>query len=71
MERSERNEIVDIVKSEIKKYYKDTLDDEVEKYLQKTTSKTRKEIIEIIKKSLESAFKMFWVKRDFWKTDIK
>lgn len=66
-----KKEVVDIVKSEIKKYVDDSLDKEIKKHLKKTTSESRKEMIETIKKAIESAFKVFWIKRDFWKTDIK
>lgn len=71
MTDSHRKEIVDIVNSEIKKFAKDTLDKEMKNILQKTSSQSRKELIDTIKNALEAAFKVLWIKRDFWKTDIK
>jgi hypothetical protein len=67
----DKSEILDIVKDEIRKFKESSLDSEVSKIMKQGSSKTRKELIDSIKNSLESAFKMFWVKRDFWKTDIK
>ena len=71
MNRTERSDIVDIVKSEIKKFVEDGLDKEMQKTMKNTNSQARKEMVELMKKGLESAFKVFWIKRDFWKTDIK
>jgi len=71
MERTDRNEIIDIVQSEIKSFVKDSLDKEMKDILKKSSSQSRKELINTIKNSLEAAFKVFWIKRDFWKTDIK
>lgn len=71
MAKSDKNEIVNIVKCEIKNYVSDSLDDEIKKNLHNKSSKSRKELINTIKDSLEAAFKVFWFKRDFWKTDIK
>ena len=66
-----KNEIKDIVVDEIRKFTVDNLDKEVSRLLRNSSSKSRDEIISIIKSSLESAFKTLWQKRDFWKTDIK
>lgn len=71
MEKSDKDEVAKIVQSELKKFVKDELDKEMEKILHKKSSKSRQELIDTIKDSLESAFKILWVKRDFWKTDIK
>jgi len=71
MTKSDKNDIVNIVKSEIKNFVSDSLDDEIKKNLHNKSSKSRKELINTIKDSLEAAFKVFWFKRDFWKTDIK
>lgn len=71
MNRTDRTEVEDIIKSEIKKFYSDSLDKEMAKVLHDTNSKSRKEVVNTIKNGLEAAFKVFWVKRDFWKTDIK
>ena len=71
MTNPEKKEIIDIVKSEIKNFAQDTMDKEVKKILQNKSSQSRKELIDTIKNSLESAFKVLWIKRDFWKTDIK
>lgn len=71
MTKPEKNEIVDIVRDELKKFVNDSLDDDIKNALQKSTSKSRKELIQTIKDSLEAAFKVLWIKRDFWKTDIR
>lgn len=71
MKRSERSDIVDIVKSEIKKFVEDSMEKEMGKVLKNTNSQARKEIVILMKNGLEAAFKVFWIKRDFWKTDIK
>lgn len=71
MEKSERDEIVKIVQSELKKFVNDELDKEMKSVLQKSTSKSRKEMVDTIKDAMEAAFKILWIKRDFWKTDIK
>lgn len=64
-------EVKSIVKDEINKFFKDSLDREINKILSSKSSLTRKEMIETIKNSLENVYKNLWVKRDFWKSDIK
>ena len=66
-----RNEVKDIVKDEIKKYYNDSLDKEVKKIMSKSNSQTRGEMVSIIKNAMEAVYKVLWQKRDFWKTDIR
>ena len=64
-------EVKKIVNSEIKKLISDSLDKEVKKVLAKNNSQTRAELIKTIKDSMEAVYKVLWVKRDFWKTDIR
>jgi hypothetical protein len=71
MNRTDRNEIESIVKSEIKKFLDDSLDKEVKKVVARSNTQTRNELVSLIKDSLESVYKMLWMKRDFWKHDIK
>lgn len=71
MKKSEKDEVVKIVKSELKKFASDELDKEIKKLLEKSNTGSRKEMIQAIKDAMEAAFKLLWVKRDFWKTDIK
>ena len=71
MNRTERSDIVDVVKSEIKKFVNDSMDKEMKKVLHKSDSAARKEMVSLLRNGLESAFKIFWIKKDFWKTDIK
>lgn len=66
-----KKDVEDIVAREIEKYYKDSFDDKMKRVLKKSNSESRKEIVETIKDALEAAFKMFWYKRNFWKSDIK
>jgi hypothetical protein len=65
------DEIKKIINSEISKFINDSLDKEVKKIMVKSNSQTRSEMIDTIKNSLEAVYKMLWVKRDFWKTDIR
>jgi len=65
-----KSDVTDIVKKEIKKFIDSELDKEASKILH-AKSKTRDELIKTIKDSLEAVYKMLWVKRDFWKSDIR
>jgi hypothetical protein len=67
----DKTEVKAIVDDEIKKFISDSLDKEITKILKGSNSTTRVELIKTIKNALESVYKMLWVKRDFWKTDIK
>ena len=67
----DKTEVKAIVDDEIKKFISDSLDKEITKILKGSNSMTRMELIKTIKDALESVYKMLWVKRDFWKTDIK
>ena len=71
MTSPDKKEVVDIVNSEIKKFKSDHLDKEMKKYIASSNSQSRKELVSLIKDSLEAVYKMLWMKRDFWKTDIK
>jgi hypothetical protein len=66
-----KKDVQDIVAREIEKYYRDSFDDKIKDVLKKSNSASRKEIVDTIKDALEAAFKMFWYKREFWKSDIK
>ena len=66
-----RNEVKDIVKDEMNKFFNDSLDKEIRKIMSKSNSQTRSEMISIIKNALEAVYKVLWQKRDFWKTDIR
>jgi hypothetical protein len=66
-----KNDVKAIVNDEIKKYISSSLDNEMKKVLQSSNSKTRDEMIVTIKKALESVYKTLWVKRDFWKSEIR
>ena len=67
----DKADVTSIVKDEIAKYVKDALDKEVSALMRSNNSKTRAEMLSTIKNAMESVYKMLWVKRDFWKTDIK
>lgn len=64
-------EIEKIVNDEINKFVNDLLDKKIKEIIAKKSSATRGELVELTKDALESVYKMLWVKRDFWKTDIK
>ena len=66
-----KEEIKKIVNDEIGKFINDSLDKEMKKILHASNSGTRRELIDTIKDSMEAVYKMLWMKRDFWKTDIK
>ena len=67
----DEKQIKDIINSEIKKFVNDSLDAEMKKLLHSSNSKSRAELITSIKDSLEAVYKMLWVKKEFWKSDIK
>jgi len=67
----DKDEIKKIVNDEIRKFFNDSLDKETAKVLHASNSKTRGELIDTIKDSMEAIVKVLWQKRDFWKTDVK
>lgn len=67
----DKNEVKEIVNSEIKKFVDDSLDKEMKKILRNSNSQSRDEMINTIKNAMESVYKMLWQKKDFWKADIK
>jgi len=67
----DKQDVKAIVNDEIKKFVNDSLDGEIKKVLAKSSSKSRAEVVSIIKNGMEAVYKMLWQKRDFWKTDIK
>lgn len=58
-------------KDEMNKFVGDNLDKEMAKKIHDKNSKSRAEIVSLVKDALESVFKLLWMKKDFWKTDIK
>jgi len=64
-------EVKDIVNSEIKNFVNDSLDAEMKKILHSSGSKSRPELITTIKDAMEAVYKVLWMKRDFWKSDIR
>ena len=67
----DKQDVKAIVNDEIKKFHNDSLDNEIKKIMSKSNSRTRAEMITIIKDALEAVYKVLWQKRDFWKTDIR
>jgi hypothetical protein len=67
----DKNEVKEIVKNEIKIFVGDSLDKEMKKILHNSNSQTRQELITTIKNAMEAVYKMLWVKKDFWRNDIK
>lgn len=65
-----KQEIKGIINDEIKKFVSDSLDNEIKKNLKKSNSQSRREAIAMIKDAMEAVYKMLWLKRDFWKSDI-
>lgn len=67
----EKNDVEKIVNDEIKKFVNDSLDKEIKKILHSSNSHSRAELINTIKDALEAVYKMLWMKKDFWRSDIK
>ena len=67
----DKDDVKEIVKSEIKKFVDDSLDKEVKKILRNSNSQTRSELVDAIRNAFDSVYKVLWQKKDFWKTDIK
>lgn len=67
----DENRVKKIIGDEIKKFVNDSLDKEVKKVLHSTNSQSREEMISTIKNAMEAVYKMLWVKKDFWKSDIR
>lgn len=67
----DKTEVTAIVRDEVKKFVNDSLDKEIAKIMHTSNSKTRAELISTIKDAMEAVYKMLWVKKDFWKSDIK
>ena len=66
-----KTEVREIINDELKKFIVNDLDREIKKIMKNSSSQTRTELIDTIKNSIESVYKILWQKRDFWKTDIK
>ena len=66
-----KSEVKEIVKSEVKNVLSSNLDGEMKNILKRSSSDSRKELIQIIKDAMEAVYKVLWMKRDFWKSDIK
>jgi len=67
----DNGEVKKIVNDEIKKFVNDALDKEMKKIVHNSSSQTRAELITTIKDALEAVYKMLWVKKEFWKSDIR
>lgn len=67
----DKQDVKKIVNDEINKFIKDSLDKEVKLIIAKSNSPSRKEILSIVKNAMEAVYKVLWIKRDFWKSDIK
>jgi len=67
----DKNDVKEIVNTEIKKFVNDSFDKEVKKVLHNSGSKTRDEMISSIKNAFEAVYRVLWQKKDFWKSDIR
>jgi hypothetical protein len=67
----DNSDIKKIVKDEITNFVRNSLDIELKKILSNLNSKSRHELADAMKRAMESVVKTLWIKRDFWKTDIK
>jgi len=71
MNLQDKQEVQKIVKQEVQKIIDNKLDLEFQKKIKTRNTKTRDELVKLIKDSIESVYKVLWQKRDFWKSDIK
>ena len=71
MNKTDRDQIIKIVNSEVTKFAANSLDKEVKKIISSSNSQVRGELVKLIKNSLEAVYKLLWQKREFWKNDIK
>jgi len=67
----DKNEVREIVKDEVRKFLADGFDKETAKVLHASNSKSRDELINTIKNSMEAIVKVLWQKKEFWKSDVK
>lgn len=65
------NDIKKIVNDEINKFISNNLDKEIKTILHNKNTQTRDEMINTIKNSLESVVKTLWLKKDFWRSEVK
>lgn len=63
-------DIKTLINTEIKKFVVDNLDKEVAKIMH-DKSKTRAEMIDMVRNAFDSVFRTLWQKKDFWSTSIK
>lgn len=66
-----KTEIKSLIKDEINRFVKNELDNKMKETLKSSSSKSREELMDTIKNSMEAVYKILWQKRDFWKKDIK
>lgn len=64
-------EVKAIVNDEIKKFIGDSLDKEIKKILRNGNTASRDEIANIVKDAFDTVFRTLWVKKDFWRNNIK
>ena len=67
----DKNDVKEIVNTEIRKFVNDSFDKEIKKVLHNSNSKTRDEMISTIKNAFEAVYRVLWQKKDFWKSDIR
>ena len=63
-----KKDIEKIVKDEIDKFIQKQLKDEMDKYLGNT--KGKKAVGDIVKKALEDLYKVLWIRRSIWTSEI-
>jgi hypothetical protein len=65
------SDIKKLINSEISKFVSDSFDKEVKKVLHNGGSMSRDELIKTIGNAIELFSKTIWVKRDFWKGELR
>lgn len=66
-----RDDVTKIVKDELDKHFSKIFETEMHKIISNANSKSRKEIINIIKKTITSVHKFMYIRKDVWGSDIK
>ena len=71
MENLSKSDIKKIIKDELDNFAANQLDKEMAAIMKKSTSKARKESIELTKAALAAFAKYLWIRKSVWQADIR
>ena len=66
-----KEDIKKIVKDEIKNFIQREFDTEIQKILSKSTGKSRKEMVKLVKDGVAKLAEFLWVRKSVWQNDIR